>query len=215
MGAGTLRSFVARALERHGESVESAFPAPFDWRALCADAPTLARRLARGSVEDEPPADDDGDLAPELDLVEAAEGTFLRAYLGGLSGLALLSDDERDPEALLEALLAPLSDEAEARFEALAGERLGSVERALAGQGEALEESTPEGTAATLTEASWPCVEAALTGLTAFDPEREGELPHAVRQVLGGVARIAAVLAAFRWLADGGGPGEGFDADPA
>jgi hypothetical protein len=50
-------------------------------------------------------------------------------------------------------------------------------------------------------DAAWPSIEVALEGLAPFDPERDLELPHAVRQVLSGVARLAGILAAFRWIA--------------
>lgn len=201
MSAGTVRIFVERALARQGERVDEAVPSPFDWRALCADTPAMARRLSAGSLEEGDALLDEDDLVPELDLVETAEQTFLNAYLGGLAGLALTSDDERDPESVLEQLLSPLDEEGEARFEALAAQALTTVERALAGQGEALEEASVEGTTMMLTDVAWPSVEVALERLVPFDPERDLELPHAVRQVLSGVARIAAILAVFRWLA--------------
>lgn len=201
-----------RALEKHGEAVESALPAPFDWRALCADAPEMARRLRAGdaSGEEGPEAGDgeEGDVSPELDLVEAAEQTFLRSYLGGLAGIALQVEDERDPDALLEALLERLEDEDEEHFEDLVATSLARVERSLAGQGEALDEETAEGAAALLTDAAWPSVEVALEGLAPFDPDSGLELPHSVRQVLSGVARLAAILAALRWIASGAPGGE-------
>lgn len=210
MSAGTVRTFVERVLERHGEGAEQTVPPLFDWRALCADAPAMARRLRATDASAEGSADDpdDGDLAPELDLVEAAEQTFLRAYLGGLAGLALASEDERDPESVLEALLAPLDDEQEAQLEDHLGGALARVERSLAGQGEALDEESVEGAAALLTDTAWPSVEVALEGLAPFDPDRDLELPHAVRQVLSGVARLAAILASFRWLVAGAPPEE-------
>lgn len=208
MSAGTVRIFVERALDRQGERVEQSFPAPFDWRALCSDAPAMARRLSAGSLEEGDALSDEDDLVPELDLVETAEQTFLHAYLGGLAGLALTSEDDRDPESVLEQLLAPLDDEGEARFEELAGQGLTAVERSLAGQGIALDEDSAEGTAVMLTDVAWPSVEVALERLVPFDPARDLELPHPVRQVLSGVARIAAILAAFRWLA-GDAPAQG------
>jgi hypothetical protein len=200
MSAGTLRSFVERALERHGEAFESAFPSPFDWRALCSDAPAMAKRLAAGSLEDEAALGEEGDLAPELDLVESAEQVFAHAYLGALAGIALTVEDDRDPELTFEGLLTPLEDPEEAHFETLATRSLAPVERALAGQGDVPDEESAAGAALALVDAAWPSVEVALEGLAPFDPERDLELPHAVRQVLSGVARLAAILASFRWI---------------
>lgn len=198
MSGETVRHVVERALERHAEGFEGWFPAPFDWRSLCADAPQMALKLERREPAQDPEAD--AALVPELDLVEAAEQVFAHAYLGALAGIALTSDDERDPDLLVERLLDPLDDEAEERFEALATGSLGRVERALAGQGETLDEESVEAAAHTLVEAAWPGVEVSLESLAPFDPERDVDLPHGVRQVLSGLARLAAILAAFRWL---------------
>jgi hypothetical protein len=203
MSAGTVRTFVERVLERHGEEFEAIFPAPFDWHALAADAPAMARRLAAGSAGEEDLLGEEGDLAPELDLVEASEQVFVNAYLGGLAGIALAIDDERDPESILDGLVRPLDDAEEERFEALAGASLGPVERALAGQGDTPDDASAEGAALVLVDTAWPSVEVALESLEPFAPDREAELPHAVRQVLAGLARVAAILAAFRWLAAG------------
>jgi hypothetical protein len=200
MSAGTVRTFVERALERHGEDFDAFFPAPFDWHALATDAPSMARRLAVGTLEEEDTLGEEGDLVPEMDLVEAAEQVFVNAYLGGLAGLALATDDERDPESILDGLVAPLDDAEEERFEAFAADSLATVERALAGQGDTPDDSSPEGAALILVDAAWPSVEVALERLTPFSPDRETELPSAVRQVFAGIARVAAILAAFRWL---------------
>lgn len=188
-----------RVLERHRDGVEDALPAPFDWRGLCSDAPEMVRRL--GSDAEAPAGEVDEALVPELDLVEAAEQALLHAYLGGLAGIALHADDDRDPETVLEALLGPLEDEQEERFESLASDSLAGVERALAGERLAADEDSIEGAAALLTDAAWPSVEVALESLPPFDPQQDLALPAPVRQVLGGVARIGAILAAFRWLA--------------
>jgi hypothetical protein len=200
MSAGTVRTFVERVLERHGEDFDALFPGAFDWRALAADAPAIARRLAAGSVEEETALGDEGDLVPEMDLVETAEQVFVNAYLGGLAGIALAIDDERDPESILDGLVRPLADVEEDRFEALVASSLGPVERSLAGQGDTPDDASPEGAALLLVDTAWPSVEVALERLTPFDPDRDVELPHAVRQVLSGVARVAAIVASFRWL---------------
>ena len=204
MSAGTLRHVVEHALEKHLDGFGGWFPAAFDWQQLCSDTPELARRLALGR-SDEDDLDPDGDVldevTPELDLVEAAEATFATAYVGALAGIALAVEDERDPDLLIARLAVPLEEGEEAPFEALAERSLAAVERSLAGQGEALDEDSPEGLSASLAEAAWPGVEVALEHVTVFDPEQGPELPSPVKQVLGGVARVAAILAAFRWIA--------------
>ena len=202
MSAGTLRHVVEHALEKHLAGFDDWFPAVFDWQRLCIDAPELVRRLAQGRVEDDAPEGEAwDDLTPEVDLVEAAEATFAAAYVGALAGIALAVEDERDPDFLIAHLAQPLEEAEEAPFEALAVGSLAAVERGLAGQGEALDEDGPEGLAASLAEAAWPGVEVALEHVSIFDPDEGPELPSAVKQVLGGVARVAAILAAFRWLA--------------
>lgn|GEM_PF-5595411 len=200
MNAGTLRHVVENALVKHLDGFGAWFPAGFDWQHLCSDAPEMARRLTTGSLEEEQALGEEGDLAPELDLVEIAEQTFAFAYVGALAGIALAVEDARDPDLLVERLTAPLAESEEERFDELASNSLGSVERSLAGQGEPFDEDSLEGLATTLTDAAWPGVEVALEGVDAFNPESETEPPPAVRRVLGGVARVAAILAAFRWL---------------
>jgi hypothetical protein len=222
VSAGTLRHVVEHALTRHLDAFAEAFPPGFDWQALCADAPRLVERLASGATtpasehvdaddddgfedDDEPGFEREGDaaVAPEIDLVGASEETFAAAYVGALAGIALAVEDERDPDLLVEELVRPLAEEDEEAFERLAEGSLDPVERALAGRGPTPDEESVTGLAVTLTEAAWPGVEVALEGVAVLDPERGTDLPSAVRQVLGGVARVAAILAAFRWLADG------------
>jgi hypothetical protein len=206
MSAGTLRHVVENAWARRGDDFAGWFPAVFDWRALCADAPTMARRLAQGDGDaadrDEPgDLDDEVALAPEIDLVETAEDVFAHAYVGALVGIAVLVDDERDPDLLVERLAEPLDEEEEPRFEALAAQCLEPAERVLAGQVEAPDEQRAEAAAALLVEGAWPGVETALEGLPGFGGEDGAEVPEPVSRVLAGVARVAAILAAFRWLA--------------
>lgn len=203
MSAGTLRHAVEYAWARRGDDFAGWFPRVFDWQALCSDAPAMAQRVAAGGSEDESRSDgDDGSgLVPELDLVETAEDVFAHAYLGALVGIALIVDDERDPDLLVERMARPLGEEEEPRFEALAARSLEGAERVLAGQIEAPDENSAEAAAALLVEGAWPGVETALEGLPGFGDEDAPEVPDAVRQVLAGVARVAAILAAFRWLA--------------
>jgi hypothetical protein len=204
VSAGTLRHVVENAWARRGDDFAAWFPAVFDWQSLCADAPSMARRVARGEPGEAPEPDDDpdeGGLVPELDLVELAEDVFAHAYVGALVGIALVVDDERDPDLLVERLAEPLSEEEEPRFEALAARCLESTERVLAGRVEAPDERNAEAAAALLVEGAWPGVETALEGLPGFGADDGPELPDGVRQVFAGVARVAAILAAFRWLA--------------
>jgi hypothetical protein len=207
MSAGTLRHVVENAWARRGDDFAAWFPAVFDWQSLCADAPSMARRVSRGETGDAGESDhedgdqDEGGLVPELDLVEVAEDVFAHAYVGALVGIALVVDDERDPDLLVERLAEPLSEEEEPRFEALTAKCLEPTERVLAGQVEAPDERNAEAAAALLVEGAWPGVETALEGLPGFGDDDGPELPDEVRQVLAGVARVAAILAAFRWLA--------------
>lgn len=220
MSATTLRHVVEHALGRHLDGFAGWFPAGFDWQQLCSDTPAMLRRL----LEDEPPERDPDDpdaglddgadeddalgLPPEVDLVEASEGTFAAAYMGALAGIALAVEDERDPDLLVERMAQPLDEDEEPRFAEAVGEALALVESALAGRGETPDEETLAGLCVTLVEAAWPGVDVALGSVPALGEEQG--LPPPARQVLGGVARVAAILAAFRWLAldDRPGPGQ-------
>ncbi|MFM8385916.1 MAG: hypothetical protein ACKOCB_03700 [Planctomycetia bacterium] len=238
MSATTLRHVVERALGRHLDGFGAWFPAGFDWQELCNDTPAMLRRLleapdAAGSAcdpaqgagdpaqpddeeheeaepEDEDVGSEDGretlGLPDDVDLVEASEGAFAAAYIGALAGLALVVDDERDPDLLLEALVQPLAEDEEPRFDEAVAGSLGPVEGALAGREEAPDEDSLAGMAVTLVESAWPGVDVALGSVPVLASE-EG-LSAEARQVLGGVARVAAILAAFRWLALDDRPGQ-------
>jgi hypothetical protein len=190
MSGAALRRFVDRALEKHGRTLDAWFPGSFDWRALCADAPDMARRAAVGREEDG--LEDD-------ELEEAAEGTFRLAHVSALAALAVAAEGDADPYTLLERLTTPPRDEAEERFEALAERALGPVEESLGGVEVALDADGSRAEA--LAAAAWPAVEPVVAEhLESL--ERMGEdVPDAARGVLVGVARVATILAAFRWMA--------------
>jgi hypothetical protein len=178
-----LRHFLERAAERHGDDFEDWFPGAFDWEALCDDAPAMAERLGRVVG---------GDEADEA-LVEFAGAVFRAAHLAALSVLSCEADG--DPETTLDRLARPLDDEEEETFERLARETLGPLEEAMADEEEP--ELDPEAaTALALASLAWESSEPLLAeGIRAAAASGEEE------RVLVGIARLAEILAAFRWLA--------------
>jgi hypothetical protein len=122
----TVRDWIADAEAVHGPSLDEWFPAAFDWRAFCADAPALAERLGgrwAGSTA----------AAGKARLEELAQAAFRGAYVAALAVLAAYDAEEEPDDALLR-LTAPLSDaEEEGLVDALADE-VAAVERGLAGE---------------------------------------------------------------------------------
>ena len=120
MSAGTVKTFVERVLERHGEDFDTFFPARVRLararRGRAVDGPPAGRRdrwrrRARSATR--------AISRPSCDLVEASEQVFVNAYLGGLAGIAWRSTTNATPSRSWTGSLRPLEDAEEERFEAL------------------------------------------------------------------------------------------------
>jgi hypothetical protein len=196
MTSAALRHYVDRVLDRHAASLDASFPGGFDWRRLCRDAPGMAERATGGRFDAE-------DLGRAHALQSRAEALFGLAHLAALAILCATLEDEPDPEAAFEAFARPPDDEEEERFEVLAAEVLGPVEESLEDEDVALD---PRGIdARDLFTRVWPAVaqlveESGL--LTEVESDLSADDVEAARPVLAALARVAAILAALRWLAE-------------
>lgn len=163
------------------------FPPCFDWRRLCRDVPVMAERAGLQIPTE---------VGDEHEIEQMAQAVFSAAHLFTLAVLAAGSGDD-DPRALLDHLTRPPSEEEEEMFEALVAENLQAVDMTLGG--EEAEGGDPEVVprALGLVEVSWPAVEHLLMSDEAKIFERAGP----IAAVLGALCRVAAALAAFRWLA--------------
>jgi hypothetical protein len=184
--SAALRHFLERAVELHGGTFEDWFPECFDWEALCEDAPPLAQRLGA------PPREPDG----EDRLRAAAAAAFQASHLAALAVLCAATEDGGDPAVLLDRLTRRLDEDEEEEVARLADERLGAIEEALGeGEGAAVPEDAEDALA--LARLAWAPVLAHLAD--ALRDAGEGSEEEAA--VLVGVARVGAILAAFRWRA--------------
>ena len=190
----SLRHWMSEAEAAYGPSMDEWFPADFDWKALCADAPALAERLGQTWK----PATA---AAAKARLEELGQAAFRGAYVGALSILAAC-DVDADPKDALERLVAPLSDEeAETMGDDLARD-LEVVEARLAG-----EEPSDPGTeradvASTVAAPVREGVRAVLTdGLAggASALVSLGASTAALSKVLAGLVSVAVSLACLRW----------------
>jgi hypothetical protein len=188
MNAAALRHLVERAAEVHGGGFPDWFPDTFEWADLCRDAPAMADRLGRTESSAE----------ADRRLESLAEAVFRAAYLSGLSVLSARSETPEDPETIIGRLARRLDEEEEEVFTRLAEGDLAAVESALGDEGEEDAALTPDGREALrLVGVAWPPT-ADLVGEAVGSAATPGG-PEA--RVLGGIARVAAILASFRWLA--------------
>ncbi len=197
---GALQHFLERAAADHIEAFDAWFPAGFDWARLCGDVPRLARE---GGVATEG--------LPDEDLVKMARAVFRGAHLFTLAVLAAGSEGRGDPQDLLSRLTSPPDEEVEEHFLALAEELLPSVEARIPIETSGAEQSAPpkdddEGVdeaeaairrAVALVRATAPAVEHVLANDESRVFARAGETAG----VLWALARVAAALAALRWMA--------------
>ncbi len=182
-----LKHFLERAAADHLGSFDLWFPSCFAWRALCADLPAMLEASGRPLPEDE---------ADTRDLVATAGAVFRAGHLFTLVVLAAAAEGQRDPQEVLDHLTGSLDDDEEAHFEAAVGEALGDVEALL------LDASPPAASetaqeAAQLVRVSWPAVE----HLLGSDEGRLFEQAGEAAPLLWSMARVGAILAAFRWMA--------------
>lgn len=181
--ADGLRLLVSRALERHGESFDRWFPSTFDWQAVTADAPSIAR--GNGARID----DDTGSHTGASALARAAGEYFRLGYIGGLAILAAHDPESPDVEGTLDALADELDDEGEEEFAALVTDHLDAIEARLAGAEPAL---------AAGTEALANVAALAWEPLAAWFEESPPGTRTRWRPHLIGYARLGAALAALR-----------------
>jgi hypothetical protein len=188
MNPNALRHLVERAAANHGDRFPEWFPESFEWTDLCRDAPSMADRLGRaGGTED-----------ADRRLAGLAEAVFRAAYLSGMSVLAARAESDDDPETILGRLARPLDDEEQEVFGRLAEGELAAVESALGDEPETAPALSPDGVEGLrLVGVAWPPT-ATLVGEAVGSAAAPGG-PEA--RVLGGIARVAAILASFRWLA--------------
>lgn len=184
--SSSLKHFLEHAAGANLPTFEAWFPACFDWARLCGDVPRMARAAGLPLAEDD-----------DIELERMARALFKAGHLFTLAVLAAGSSAERDPEMLLEALTSPPEDEEEERFEALVGESLQEAEALLGGEGADHAHGPEVARPVALVSASWPAVEHLLQS----DPSKLLERAGPASGLLSGIARLGALLAAFRWLA--------------
>ncbi|MFV1957969.1 MAG: hypothetical protein ACC662_01015 [Planctomycetota bacterium] len=205
MGA-SLKHFLERAVARYLRRFDDWFPPGFDYLALCRDLPAVAE--ANGCALDP-------EVGDEHDLEAMARSVFSGAHLFTLVVASASAGGAEDPDQVLERLLTPPDDAGEACYLDLVQGGVGPVEERLAASGEparpgeAAEADVEE--AATLVEAVWPAVEHML----ASDAGRLFERAGPASPLLWSLARVGAILAAFRWMpaerTEPGWPGLGAD----
>ena len=182
-----LEHYLEHAAHVHLKSFDTWFPTTFDWARLCADVPDMARRLGHVAAEGE----------DDRDLEENAAVVFRGAHLFALAVLGAATRGAADPDTLLDRLASRCGDEEEETFADLVGCCLRPVEDLVFADEQKPEASPRVDRAADLVRAVWP----AVTHILAADDSRIFERAGESADILWGVARMGAVLAAFRWMA--------------
>lgn len=186
--SSTLQHFLEQAAAQRLPDFEVWFPPCFDWARLCGDVPRMTERAGVAL----PPEEGD-----EHDLERMARALFKAGHLFTLAVLAAGSGAEADPDRLLAAVTRAPDEEEEEAFEALVGANLAEAEALLGGEGADRPHGEDVARAVALVAATWPAVEHLLQA----DPSRLLERAGPAAGVLAGLARLGALLAAFRWLA--------------
>ena len=200
MSDAALRHFVERALGVHAPIFELGFPGAFDWAGLVRDAPAMVERTGGGSP-------DGSERSWSKSVQERAEAVFRFAHTATLAILCATElddvdpalDPEADPELALDRFSRLPEDDEELRFEALVSELMGPLEENL------LDDSSPLDdrglSARERLDRVWPHVDAMLVELEARRGTDEEAAQDEVWGVLVALARVAAILATFRWMA--------------
>ncbi|MDJ0974009.1 MAG: hypothetical protein QNJ98_06080 [Planctomycetota bacterium] len=203
MSGAALRHFVEEALGRHADDLDDWFPSCFHWRGLVADAAQMTASVAGR------PYDAD-DLEGNEAIRARASLVFRFAHVTTLAMLAAGGAEDSDPGETLEILLDEPDDGEEAYYRGLVNEVMGPLEANLAGDAAELD---ARGEAAyALINAAWPAIEtfAQEDGVLGEEtqplPGDSEDERAAVRRVLEGIAMLAAILAAFRYLSVGRAP---------
>jgi len=198
MSTPALRHFVERALGVLAPAFEDGFPGCFDWWRLCRDAPAIVERTGGGSS-------DAADRTWSVQVRQRAEAIFRFAHVAALALLCASHPDEGDPEAALDRFGDEPEDEEEDRFEGLVNDVLGPLEESLLDDGVRLDERGD--LARRLLDGVWPHVESMLADVEGLSDEAEDEADDenasqdAEWTVFVALARVAAILATFRWMA--------------
>jgi len=183
-----LKHFLERAAGDKLPRFEAWFPPCFDWERLCCDVPRMAEKAGTKLPEE---------AGDERDLESMARSLFKAGHLFTLAVLAAGSAAEADPHEIFEQLTSAPSDEEEAVFEELLAGNLEAAESILSGETAVGPPDEDAEHAAALVGATWPAVEHLLVS----DPARMFERAGPAAVVLASMARLGALLAAFRWLA--------------
>ena len=203
MSEGAFLHFLERAVDRHAARMDDAFPACFDWHALCRDAPAMtARASAEAGAEAGAGAIDEGDIETSEMLVAQADVAFRIAHIAALAVLCVAEDRRGDPDAELEAFGDGTEEEEEDAFAVLASEVLGPAEAFLHDAEVELVDRGVE--VQRLLAICWPMAAEylALTGLFGDVPESEvPPAPEAAFPILSAIGRLGALLAILRWMA--------------
>lgn len=203
MTTSALLHFIEHALEEQAPRLEDSFPHCFDWQRLCEDAPAMAEQMSAGS-------DDEFDATDSIlahRLQDEADAMFRTAHTVGLAVMCAADDRTADPEDAMERFGHLPEDEVEEHFEQLVVEVLGPAEAFFADPEVVLDERAVE--VHRLHALAWPHVAEYIARLDVLfevqDEEEAGKplLPESTHGVLMALARVAVLLAALRWMADG------------
>lgn len=200
MAGRALRHFVEEAIGRHADELDDWFPGCFHWRGLLADTPAMSAQL--GGYEADPT-----DLEGNEAIRQRASHVFRFGHVATLAVLAAGSQEDGNPVETLDLLVTEPDEGEERYFGELVDEVLGPLETFFTEDGAPLD---PRGEAAyELVSAAWPVVhdllqeDGVLGQETQPFPGDTEDRRHAVGTVLAGIARVSAILAAFRWLSVG------------
>lgn len=188
----TVRAWVADAEATYAESIDRWFPAEFDWKALCADAPAFAERLGgtwKGGTE----------AAARARLEELAVAAFRGAYV---TAIALFAgyDSEGNPDEALERLMTAPDDDEALRLAALLAQ-LDEMELVL----HAERPRDPKSGARPAIDAALAVLEPVRAMLAeGLEPAGRavvglGASPGPVRKALSGIVTIAVAVAGLRY----------------
>ena len=127
MSTPALRHFVDRALGVYAPVFEEGFPGCFDWERLVQHAPAMVEQAGGGST-------DGADRSWTAAVQAYAEVVFRSAHTAALALLVVqATEDEDDPELVLDRFARPTEDEVEERFAVLSNQVLGPLLAAVSG----------------------------------------------------------------------------------
>lgn len=191
----TVKAWVADAEATYGPTFEAWFPAVFDWKALCADVPTMVAAVGQSWAFSTA-------AAAKARLEETAQEAFRGGYGAALALLAAF-DAHLSPDDALVRLCAPPTDDEDDAFATGLDEDLAAVERLLAGPSAYVEEpSARVVVAARAARAVRGTVRALLTEGLARAADvlvGLGARQEPLAKVLSGVVTVAVSMAGLRY----------------